>query len=326
MIRQFRNLSPLNLFLLAAFAVLIRLGYFGRLPDTLFLDFEEPFARFLVPVELSNALSPLANVSIALVLVFIQSLIFNRVINRHNLVGKSTYLPALMFLTTSALLTNFLFLSPALVCNFLLIWMMDKFLDVYRQDEARSVMFDLGMLIALGSLFYFPFIAFLPLLWISLLIFRPWNWREWVAGLMGFITIYFFLAVYYYWYDQLEDFPYIFSPLVKQFPTRISINILDYLVLIPALMVLILAVIQLRQTFFRSFVQVRKAYQFLLFMLLLAMASYYLKAHFSTYHFILCIPALSVFMAYYFFNATKKWVYETLYFLLLAMIVYSQLN
>ncbi len=322
MIRQFRNLSPLNLFLLAAFAVLIRLGYFGRLPDTLFLDFEEPCARFLVPVELSNALSPLANVSIALVLVFIQSLIFNRVINRHNLVGKSTYLPALMFLTTSALLTNFLFLSPALVCNFLLIWMMDKFLKIGKSPNAIMIMFDIGMIIAIGTLIYFPFIVMLVMIWLALLLYRSFNWREWISGLVGFLIIFFFVAVFYYWNDSLSMFYKIWLPLANKFPSVFKINYNDYLVLVPVLVMMILAIIQLRENFFRSFINTRKAFQMLFFMFIVSAGSFYTKPDFRLYHFLLCVPPGAVLLAYYFSNAKKRWFYESLFLILVFAIQY----
>jgi hypothetical protein len=326
MINLFRSLNPLNILLLAGVGILLRLGVLWQLPQKVNFEFIEPFARFLIDIPLENAFSPYLNVLIALILTLIQALIFNKIINGYNLLGKQTFLPALLYVTATSLFIPFVLLTPTLVCNFIVLWMIEKFLSIYRRAEVRSVMYDLGMMVALGTLVYFPFIAMMPLLWISLLIFRTFDWREWLAGIIGFITIFFFLAVYYFWNDSLAQFYNIWLPLTTPFPVVFHINWYDYLVLIPVLMILILGVFQLRSNFLRSFVQTRKSFQLLFFMLLLGLISFYLKSDFRVYHFLLCAPPAAVMMAYYFVQAGKKrWIYEGLYLLLVGFIVYFQL-
>jgi len=326
MIKQFRSLNPLNILLLALIAVILRIGVLFQLPDRLNFDIIEPFARFLIAIPLENAFSPFYNVAIALVITLIQAFIFNRIINGYNLLGKPTFLPALLYVTAASLFTPFVLLSPTLICNFIILWMIEKFLSIYRRNDALSVMFDLGMMVALGTLIYFPFIAMMPLLWLSLVIFRPFDWREWLAGIIGFITVFFFLGVYYYWHDSLGLFYKIWLPLAKPFPVNFRINWYDYLVLIPVVIILALGIFQLRSNFFRSFVQTRKSFQLLFFMLVLGLISFYLKSDFRVYHFLLCAPPAAVMMAYYFVQAGKKrWIYEGLYLLLLLTIVYFQI-
>lgn len=326
MIKQFRSLNPLNIVLLAGVAIVLRLGVLFELPDTINFDFIEPFARFLINMPLESAFSPFSNVVIALVLTLVQALIFNRIINSYNLLGKPTFLPALLYVTTTSLFSPFVLLTPTLICNFIVLWMIEKFLSIYRRHDVRSVMYDLGMMVALGTLIYFPFIAMMPLLWLSLLIFRPFNWREWLTGVIGFMTIFFFLAVYYYWNDSLTQFYRIWLPLATPFPVNLRINWYDYLVLIPVVLILGLGGLQLRSNFFRSFVQTRKSFQLLFFMLLLGLISFYLKSEFRIYHFLLCAPPAAVMMAYYFVQAGKKrWIYEGLYVLLAGFIIYFQI-
>lgn len=325
MINQFRSLNPINILLLIGIAIVLRLGVLLHLPEKLNFDFIEPFARFLIIIPLETAFSPSANILTALVLTVSQALIFNKIVNNYNLLGKPTFLPALLYVTAASLFTPFILLGPTLVCNFLILWMIEKFLSVYRRDEVRSVMFDLGMMVALGALIYFPFIAMMPLLWISLIIFRPFNWREWVAGIIGFVTIFFFLAVYYYWNNSLDQFYKIWLPLASPFLVNLRINYYDYLVLIPVIIILVLGIFQLRSSFFRSFVQTRKSFQLLFFMFLLGLVSFYLKPGFRIYHFLLCVSPASVLMAYYFVHAGKRrWVYEGLYLMLVGFIIYFQ--
>ena len=326
MIRQFRNLTPVNLFSLFIVAVILRVALLVHLPDSFDFDFDKPFLRLLIPIPSEPFLSPIVNVSISLVITLIQAILINKIVNQHNLLGKPSFLPALMYVTTSSIFMPFLVLSPAMLCNFLIIWMIEKFQSIYRRNDASSVMFDMGMIVGVGTLIYFPFIAMFILLYISLLIYRPFNWREWVIGLVGFASIYFFVAIYYYWNDSFDNFYQIWLPLATPFPSKLGIRFYDYIVLFPLLVILILSAYSLRKNFFKSYVQVRKSFQLLFFLFVLAMVSFYLKPHVRVYHFLLGVPSASVFMAYYFLHAKKKWVYESLYLLLLGFIIYFQVT
>jgi hypothetical protein len=164
------------------------------------------------------------------------------------------------------------------------------------------------------------------IIWIALIIFKPFNWREWVAGVMGYATIFFFLAVFYYMNDRLGQFYKIWLPLTSQFPYRISFNYYNYLVLIPVIVILLLCLIKIRQNFFRSYVQIRKSFQLLFVIFLVAALSFYVKTEFHLNHFLLCAVPAAVFFAYYFLYANVRWFYESLFILLLIGIVYFQFN
>jgi hypothetical protein len=325
MIKQFRSIYALNIILLIGIATLLRVGVLIQLPEQISFEFMEPFARLLINVPLENAFSPLANVLIAQIILIIQALIFNWIINQHSLLGKPTFLPALMYVTAGSLLSPFLLLSPVLVCNFLLLWMIDNFLSIYKRNDVKSLTYDLGMMVAIGTLLYFPFISMLLLVLISLMIFRPFNWREWFAVISGFITIFFFLAVFYYWNDSLDKFYRIWLPLTTKFPTNLRINLYDSLVLIPLIFILVLGFFQLQQNFFRSVVQLRKFFQFLFFMFFIGLLSFYLKENHVLYHFLFCVPPAAALMAYYFLHSGIRWFYESLYLVLTACIIYFQL-
>ncbi|HMG08602.1 MAG TPA: DUF6427 family protein [Mucilaginibacter sp.] len=326
MINIFRAFNPLNVLWLAIVLFLSRIGYLFHVPGKLEFIFVEPFARLLVPVSYEYAFSPASNVLLAAVLVFIQALLLNYLINFYNLLGKPTFLPALMYVTLSGLFTPFLMLSAPLICNFLIIWMLFKLFSLYKGDDAKSTVYDMGMIVALGSLIYLPFIYLFLVIWIALVLFKPFNWREWIAGILGYVTIFFFLAVFYYLNDRLKGFYNIWLPLGKKFPDHISINSYNYLLLIPVIMILVLCFFKLQKNFFKSYVQTRKSFQLLFFIFLIAAFSFYVNAAFHLNHFLLCIAPAAVFFAYYFLYATKKWFYESLFLLLLISIIWFQFN
>lgn len=322
MINLFRSLNPINLIVLAAYTLFMRLAIFFNLPERLNFEFLESYTNFFIQIPLTNVLSPLLNICVATLLVFLQALLFNRIINNHGLLAKPSYLPALLYITGSSLFLQFLILSPPLICNFLLIWMIDKFMKIGKTANAMMTMLDVGMMIALGTLIYFPFIVLLVMLWLSLMLYRSFNWREWIAGLIGFFTIFFFIAVFYFWNDNIGQFYKIWRPLTNRFPSVLTINYDDYLVLIPVALIIFLATLQLRENFFRSFISTRKAFQMLFFIFIITLISFYTKADFRVYHFILCVPAGAVLLAYYFSNAKKRWFYESLFAVLVLSIQY----
>ncbi|MDB5020044.1 MAG: hypothetical protein JWQ28_1171, partial [Pedobacter sp.] len=285
-------------------------------------EFLEPYAKFFIQIPLQHSFTPFANVLVAALLVLVQSIIFNIVVNKHGLLSKPGYLPALLYVTGTSLFMPFLILSPALICNFLLIWLMDKFMKIGKSPNAIMIMFDTGMIIGVGTLIYFPFIVMLLMIWLTLLLYRSFNWREWLSGLVGFMTIFLFLGVFYYWNDNLGMFYKIWLPLANKFPATFKINYNDYLVLVPVAVMMVLAMIQLRESFFRSFISTRKAFQMLFFMFLCAIVSVYTKPNFRLYHFLLCVPPGAVLLAYYFSNATKRWFYESLFLVLVIAIQY----
>ena len=326
MINTFRTYNPFNILWLVIILVLLRVGYVYHAPAKIEFIFVEPFARLLFPVAYEHALSPFVNVFLASVLVFIQALLINRLSNQYNLLGKPTFLPGLMYVVASALFTPFLVLSSPLICNFLVIAMLHKLLSLYKGNDAQSTCYDLGMIVAIGSLIYLPFIYFFLIIWIALIIFKPFNWREWLAGIMGYATIFFFLAVFYYMNNRLEQFYTIWLPLTTKFPDRININYYNYSVLIPVIIILLLCFVKVRQNFFRSFVQIRKSFQLLFVVFVIAGLSFYVKAQFQLNHFLLCAVPAAIFFSYYFLYATTKWFYESLFFLLLIGIVYFQFN
>lgn len=321
MINQFRSLHPLNLLLLVVYLVLMRIVIFLNLPAELSFEILEPYTKLFINIP-KDALSSEANVFFAAVITLVQALIFNRIVNNHNLLAKPSYLPALLYITGTSLFLQFLILSPALICNFLIIVIIDKFLKLSKTGSAMSIMFDVGMIIAVGTLIYFPFILMLVMLWLSLLMYRAFSWREWISGLIGFLTIFIFVAVFYYWNDNINRFIDIWQPLTNKFPNNLQINYDDYLVLIPVGIIMILAALQLRENFFRSFISTRKAFQMLFFMFLVSIFSFYTKKGVTVAHFILCVPPGAVLLAYYFSNAKKRWFYETLFAILVICIQY----
>src|SRR5471030_2409244 len=138
MINLFKSLNPLNILWLIILSFLLRVGYILHIPAKIDFAFTEQFQRLLMTAPESYPISPLANVLLAGLLVFIQGLLLNYLVNHYNLLSKPTFLPALMYVTVSCLFTSFLVLSPPLICNFLVICMLFKLFSFYKSKDAKS--------------------------------------------------------------------------------------------------------------------------------------------------------------------------------------------
>lgn len=326
MIDIFRRFNPLNIIWLAVLLFIMRAGYLLFAPNAIPLQLTEPFVQALFPLANIALLSPTMSVLLAAGIVLLQSVLINYVINHYNLLGRPSFLPALMYTVLSGLFTPFLVLSAPLLCNFVIIWMLFKLFELYKTEDSKPVAFDLGMLVAAGSLIYMPFTYLMAAVWIAFIIFRPFDWREWVASLIGYITIFFFIGVTYYLNDKLPYLHQIWLPLGSKFAAPQVLDKYDFLLLIPVIIILVLGTFKLQENFFKSYVLIRKAFQLLFLMMLIAAVSFYVRPAFGLSHFLLCTVPVAIFFSYYFLYAAKRWMYESLFFLLIASIIYFQFN
>ena len=325
MIKQFRSLNFINIALLLILTFILRIGLFLDIPEMVNSGFNNFFVRIGVSFELDKYLSPSLNIILATILVFIQALIFNKIVNTYGLLNKASFLAGMCYIVCASIFTPFLIFSPPLVCNFLLLFIFHKILRDFKSTDSISTMYDLGMTVAIGTIIYFPFVIFILLLWIALIVFKPFNWREWLSVALGFLTIVFLLGVYYFWNNQILNYLEIWKPLSSKIPFYLRINVLDYIVLFPLVICTILGIISVRLKLFKSFVIVRKTYQLLVFMFLIAIVSFYFNKEFRIFHFILAVVPVAIVLAHYFTHATKRWFYETLFITMVSFIIYFQI-
>lgn len=323
-INQHRKFTPTNIILICVIGTLLCLGVFLHLPTDLKPVFLEPAVNNLLGKNIGIGLSPATNVFVTLMLTLLQAFFLNKIISHYNFFNKPNFLTALMYMTLVSLFLPFLILSPTLICNFITIWMLSKLFNIYKQTDVKGLMFDLGIIVAIGSLIYFPFIVMLLLLWIALIIFRPFIWREWLTPLLGCANVYFLIGIAYYWFDRFHEFKAIFSPFNNPLPTSLPLDKHDYIVLIPVGIAILFLLSILKDQYFRSVVHIRKSFQLLFYMVLLVFASFYLNEKININHFLLCAPPLAIYLGYYFTYAKTKWLYESLYLLIIGTILYFQ--
>jgi len=135
---------------------------------------------------------------------------------KHILIKYRTYLPTLLFIVLSSSFLPLQRINPGIFAAFFMILAIDNLFSAYESSKTLDHLFKAGMFVAIASLFYFPAIFFLGLVIISLFILRSVAFRNWVVSLFGFITPWFLVLFYFYFFhDNLNALQSIISFATK---------------------------------------------------------------------------------------------------------------
>src|SRR5947207_2619473 len=115
MINLFRRAQPSNLFFLFIVILLLRVAVLlnPRIYNSLIIY--QPFAKILTFFTFNFLSNPVVNILCTAVIVFIQSIIFGRIITKYNFFHKTSYIPELMYAVLSSMFTPFLTFSPIII-------------------------------------------------------------------------------------------------------------------------------------------------------------------------------------------------------------------
>jgi hypothetical protein len=297
-ISTFKNNQPLSIILLSIMMIVLWIPAFQNtspIPYNNTMPLYEFYARG------ANNLPYIHNI-IALVLVVSESILLNYILNKFEIMAKKTAMPAIFYCLLMSCCKPLTHFYPLLFTNFFILLALFKIGLSYRIDEAFSSIFDASFYIAIASLFYFPSIIIYPLIWVTLIVIRPFIWREWLISLLGLLLPYVFVVVYYFWTDKVNFLLYdkIFFPSSDSLLTLSNQRDTFLAVASFLLLLLILSVVHLLKGWPVNTILSRNFLVVLLWLLGLSILSYSMAPVFNiTYLAIAAIP-LAVFIANFF--------------------------
>lgn len=267
------------------------------------------------------------NISVAFLLVVAQAFLLNYIVNENEVLTRQSFLPAALYAIFMSSNKAMFILHPLIFGNFFLLIAIHRLLASYRRDKGFSNFFDAGFLIAIASLFYFPYLVFFPILAAALVILRPFNWREWMISVCGVLAPYVITGTVYFMIDQLDYLVY--DRMLFYFSRQLHLGNLSgsfYFTNSVQLSILILAGARLFTGLNTGSQKTKKSIVLLIWFLLAGMASIAITQEVSTSCFAaLAIPA-SVFYAHYFINLKRYWMAEILFLLFLGSIVVNLIS
>lgn len=205
MIGIFKQKAPTNALLLFVYALVLKFPLFLH-PYSPLLHSEDNYIYRYVLTGLNSlfghAALPFAILSF--ILLFSQATLLNSICNYHKILPRANYLPGMSYILVTSLLPDWSHFSAPLLVNSIIIWTWYRMIALYNSTSPVSSIFNIGFFIGMATLLYMPAIAFLILLFFSLLIMRPFRIQEWFVGFVGFTSPYYFLILILYFTHQLQ--------------------------------------------------------------------------------------------------------------------------
>lgn len=271
LIGKFKSNNPLLNIILLLLAVIFWIDSFIYFKDVeLSSNYQAPLYTFIYRIFSSY---PFGNVLLSFFFMLLQAFMFNRVITNKNLVDRNSYLPALVFIVLMSSSFNLVGLHPFWFSNFFLIIALDKIFDDFDEQDTYKEIFNVGLLIGVASLFYYPVLGLFLLIWISLVIYYLVNLKSLLASLLGLQLPYLFVATYYFWFDRLGvEFREWWSFFQSLFDNPLLLNTFQWITFsVTGITTLIALVVVYGSGLRDKPVRLRKRYRVLLFFFLISL-------------------------------------------------------
>lgn len=231
--------------------------------------------------------NPYIYVLLGFLLVMAASLVFNYTLEKNELAGSNSLIPAFTFIIVMSLFPGLQGFYPSLVAGLLIIFMLDLVFDIYTMEDAYSKVFYSGFLIAISSFFYFPSVGFLLFMWFVFILYRIYRWREWVILIFGFLSPYILLWTYFFWIDELTQvfhaYGQYFTPKAV-FNYTFNLTILNYISMGLVVILFFRAFLTLTIHIQENVISVRKRFWAVILFLIVSILSFLFSGNLSQYH------------------------------------------
>ncbi len=254
--------------------------------------------------------SHLAYQIIALLLIFVQSALFNYILLRNKVYNENTYVPALIYGLLMCTFFQFYTLSPALVSTtFVMLTINNAFNDIEFKG-AKNNLFSTGILMGLASLFYLPSLVLSLALLFAYLLFTGATPKSYFLFLYGLLMPWLIIIVYYFWHDALFHFYIncIYSLLYLDNVSYISYSLLITIIGLP-LVILILSFFKLFDA--KRFNNYQERFQqTMIFIFIMAFVAWWISHSRTPALLVLFVPVVAFFISHFFLLIRKRFITE----------------
>lgn len=195
LVKIFKKKYTLQLLILAIVPIVFWIQSFAYPPQVITNKFDMPLYKVIYDWAKDYQLF---SSIIAFVFVFLQGLLLNQLLTNHHLSQKNTFLPAFIYILLMSCSYNCMTLNSILFANFLIIFALYFFLRCSDKKEGIDEVYNSCALLSLASLFYAPAILYIFWIWFGLIIYKLYKWRSWAMSLLGIMTPYLLLIIFYY--------------------------------------------------------------------------------------------------------------------------------
>ncbi|MEE4177193.1 MAG: DUF6427 family protein [Bacteroides sp.] len=270
-----------------------------------------------------NQIHPFFSRMLAFLLLVLQVFLLNNMVQANNLLGKPSWLPGFIYLLMMSSHPELLQLHPVLFANFFLMIALARTLVAYSEGAVMVEVFNVGFLVALAGLFYYPALLFFTWLILAMLVYFLMNIRGIAAALMGFLSPFFFLFTYYYLTDQLrvriDEMINHFSPFqIFEHP----LPVFSIVLAIALAAIALFAFLKVYLTYVNDKpVRLRKRFKVLGYFFLVSLTTFLVFNNNFEVHLAMVMIPLSVVFSLFLLELRKKWLAELWFYGFLFLII-----
>ena len=325
MLRFFKTLQPATLFLIPVilFIFWVRIAFESQpVVDELSLPLWELISDLL------GNLPSVLNFLILFCVIAWQAVYFNLILNRHEVLYKNTFLPALVYALLLSATPALMSFHPVHLVSLIVLRILDRAFTLYKSESPATALFDSAFLAGVAALIYFPACILLPMLMALLLLMLPFRIKDWLILLIGFLLPYFFLSTMLFWENSMLAFwKHYFSLFGDIRLAYADIAGIPQIILGSLIgLLLLLSLMKLWINFRKNKVRTRIMQQSVFILLQSGIAWLVLASDIKIVHITFLIIPLATFIGYYFISARKRlWIYEGALWVIIGLIAWNHL-
>ena len=131
-----------------------------------------------------------------------EGIMINRLCNYNRLSENSHLFPGVFFVLCASLTIEYIPFQAFLLSNLFMIWALWEMFMQSRNEKTAERTYNVGLLIGISSLFFFPYICYILLAIVGLIFIRTFRSIDILRILLGFLTPYFLAFTVLFLMDQ----------------------------------------------------------------------------------------------------------------------------
>jgi hypothetical protein len=315
----FREKSSAGIFWLIALSSLLHTPFLIHPPQVIAVSGQGILYEIMQPLLF---FPPFAMALFYQAIIITQALRLNYILNDARMFSKTAFTAAMSYLLLTALFPAWNNLTPALISNSLLIWLLQRFMKLYNTPNPRASIFNTGLIASCAVLLYHPAVIMIMLAFFALAVLRAFKINEWLVLLMGLITPFYCLFSILFLNDGLKNALY-FLPKFHIHSLDNADKIVKLTTSITATVLILAGFFAWQQNITRMIIHVRKNWSVILVMMLfLTMVVFFVKdLQFDV--FLLAMVPASIFVSCIFLYPKQSLFPAILFWLTVAVVVYN---
>lgn len=319
MVAIFRDKSAVSVFWLIALSIVIH-GQFIVAPPQVVLNSNDVLMK-----ELLSPLSTLPALGLFLLyhaIVIVQALRISAVLNNMRMFPKVYFIPALCYLLLTSLYPAWNNITPALLINFIIIWLFSLLARLYSSPQSKPLIFNIGLLIGTVGFVYSPALFLLPVCFVALTLLRAFRINEWMILLLGILTPAYLLASILFLNDKLAAFtkalPHFHLHAInlqKQTPLLIAIA--------AGALLIIWGIASWQSNTGRMIIQIRRCWSILFIMFLFSIPLLFLLRGEDTTVLLLSMMPAAALSSNAFVYSKNEWLQTIVLWLLIVVVIFN---